>query len=349
METAASIYTGIIFPDTASKAAPHLSDLQKAMLDAAPDCIKVISLDGRLLMMNRAGCRALNLAENSRFGMSWIGLLSEDVHPRGIEALRKAAAGQNARFPGKSVSHDVISYWDNLLTPVANSSGEVIVVLCISRDVTEKTLLEMRLEEAVDREKLLSREMQHRVKNLLAVVSGLIFIAEKEADSADASSSATTILREKLDALSRASDAAFVQDEGTETTASYTDLETLVRSVLKPYGDRCRASGSAVSLRRNVITSLALFLHELATNSIKYGALQKDGGNVAIQWMSNGDILDLTWIETGGTPVSASPDRIGFGSEMVDRIVRSAGGTINRAWHPDGLVVDIHLPNALCG
>jgi len=117
------------------------------MLDAAPDCIKVVSVDGALLMMNKAGRRALNVPENSGFGMSWLDLLSEDVRPVGIEALRKATAGQNTRFPGKSRSNDETFYWDNLLTPVANSSGDVIAVLCISRDVTEKTLLEMQLAD----------------------------------------------------------------------------------------------------------------------------------------------------------------------------------------------------------
>src|SRR5690606_27745156 len=109
-------------------------------------------------------------------------------------------------------SHDGIRYWDNLLTPIMDVSGRVLSILCVSRDVTTKTQLERELEAAVTREKLLSREMQHRIKNLFAVVSGLITIAEKEARQPSADGLGK-ILRQKLDALTRASDALFADQE----------------------------------------------------------------------------------------------------------------------------------------
>lgn len=348
METAAGIYMGIITPDPISKAGWHLSTMQKAMLDVTPDCIQILSVEGTLLTMNRAGCVALNIPEDCGFGIAWLGLLPEGVRPWGIEALRKAASGQSARFAGTSVSEGGPLYWDNLLTPVIDMSGAVAAILCISRDTTRQTLLEMQLEDAVNREKLLSREMQHRVKNLLSVVSGLISIAEQEAATADAPLTATTILREKLDALSRASDAAFVHDDGKDEDGSSTDLSTLVRSVLKPYGANCQASGCAFSIRGNAIMTLALFLHELATNSVKYGALQREGGAVTVRWLAKGDMLELMWVETGGPPVRGTPVRCGFGSEMVDKLMRSAGGAIDRTWQADGLVVAIRLPSSFC-
>jgi PAS domain-containing protein len=104
MERATGIYARVIFPDAFSKTDPHLSDLQKAMLDARPDCIKVLSVDGKLLTMNRAGCLALNVPEESKFGMPWLPLLPEDVRQLGMEALQKAAQGHSARFPGRSES-----------------------------------------------------------------------------------------------------------------------------------------------------------------------------------------------------------------------------------------------------
>lgn len=347
MEAAAGIYTRIMFPDAASKADPHLSDMQKAMLDATPDCIKVVSVDGKLLTMNRAGCLALNVSEDSGFGMPWLPLLPEEVHPTGAEALRKAAAGQTARFPGKSVAPNGIIYWDNLLTPLVDASGQVLSILCVSRDVTEKTLLEKQLEEAVDREKLLAREMRHRIKNLFSVVSGLISLAQREASSADIPEAATEILREKLGALSRASDAVFAQENGGGGDADPADIGTVVASVLQPYGNRCTVIGKATPIRRGAVTTFALFLHELATNSVKYGALSKDGGKVTIRWTEGDNALDLTWIETGGPSIPVVPERQGFGTEMVDRVVRSTGGTIHRNWHMEGLVVDLHFPGVV--
>lgn len=345
MDKSAGMYAQVIFPDAFSSSDLHLSDLQKTMLDATPDCIKVLSPDGRLLTMNKAGCLALNIPENSEFGMPWLPLLPEDIHPLGEKALREAAGGQSARFPGRSESPAGLMYWDNLLTPLVDASGRVISILCVSRDVTAKTKLESELEEAANREKLLSREMQHRIKNVFSVVAGLIHIAEREATRSGAPNTVTQILRDKLEALSRASDAAFLDVAIGDSDAGQTDLEAIVRSVLRPYGDRCLIGGQKTSISRKVITTFALFLHELGTNSVKYGALSTDSGGVTIRWKVDGDMLDLAWIETGGPEILTSPQRQGFGSAMVDRIVQSVGGHVNRTWRTEGLVVDLHLPN----
>lgn len=346
MEAAAGLYSSIIFRDALSGTELHLSDSQRAMLDATPDCIKVLSVDGRLLTMNRAGCLALGVPEDSEFGMAWLPLLPEAVHQPGLEALRRASDGHSARFPGQSHSPEGTRYWDNLLTPVIDASGRVLSVLCVSRDVTEKTQLEKELEDAISREKLLSREMQHRIKNLFAVVSGLIHISEKEAAGEDAPQAVTNILRAKLQALSRASDAVFSGFETSNGAASQVDLCSLVRSVLQPYAGRCRLIGDPASASLDEMTTLALFLHELATNSVKYGALGADGGNVVVRWATDGGELELTWTESGGPPVAAAPTRRGFGSEMVDRIVASAGGRVSRAWQREGLIAELRLPKA---
>jgi len=345
MEAAAGLYTRIIFPTALSKTEPHLSAVQKAMLDTTPDCIKVLSVDGTLITMNRAGCIALNVPEDSAFGMPWLPLLPEGVHDLGQDALQKAVAGKNALFPGQSHSPNGTRYWDNLLTPVLDASGKVLSILCVSRDVTAKALLEKELEDAIERERLLSREMQHRIKNLFSVVSALISISEREADKDISSASPTAILREKVGALSRASAAVFSQQQLYGPGTSQMDLGSLTQSVLQPYGDRCRTSGDSISIDRANMTTFALFLHEHATNAVKYGALSVEGGSVSVSWTAADKGVNVTWVETGGPTIAAIPESHGFGTEMVDRIIHSAGGKTNRKWAKEGLIAELYLPN----
>jgi two-component sensor histidine kinase/PAS domain-containing protein len=347
IEDAEGISTRLFFPHVATKVEPHLAALQKAMLNTTPDCVKVVSVEGTLLTMNRAGCLALKVPEESEFGMPWLPLLPEEVRPLGAKALHQAAAGQTARFLSRSAPPNGTIYWDNLLTPVVDTSGEVLSILCVSRDVTEKTVLEKQLKEAIDREKLRSLDMHHRVRNLFSLVSGLISLAEKESASAKAPEATTNILRKKLRALSGTLDIAFAQGKAEEGGETSVDLEPVVRAVLQPYGDHCTVLGRAASIRREAVTTYAIILNELATNSVKYGALSTDKGNVTLRWAVNEEMLNLMWIETEGPEIWVSPERLGFGTELVDRLVWFAGGTINRTWRTEGLVVDLHLPNSL--
>lgn len=136
-----------MFPGVAAEAEPHFSEIQKRMLDATPDCIKVLSPDGRLLAMNKAGCLALNVPEDSEFGMPWLPLLPDSVHELGQKALQTAIGGHNARFPGMSISSDGLRYWDNLLNPFVDASGNVLSILCVSRDITATTELKQKLAQ----------------------------------------------------------------------------------------------------------------------------------------------------------------------------------------------------------
>lgn len=88
---------------------------------------------------------------------------------------------------------------------------------------------------------------------------------------------------------------------------------------------------------------MALVLHELATNSIKYGALSTEEGRITVQWADAGDGLNLAWTEDGSPNISATPPQK-FGTQMIDSIVQSSGGTIVRNWRPEGLVAVLYLP-----
>lgn len=347
METVSDAYARLLSLDEHPGAAPLFSDVQKMMLDATPDCIKVLSPKGKVSTMNRAGCVALGVQEGSGFGMDWLPLLPQDVHPLGLKALHDAAMGRTARFPGRSVSSQGTIYWDNLLTPLVDQSGQVLFILCVSRDVTAQTLLEQERETAIERQKLVAAEMRHRIKNLFSVVAGLIVIAEKEANAEGDQASLTMIFREKLAALARASDAVFTPIYNHSEVEEGVELENLLRSILEPYGARCRLSGEKAYLRAEAMTALALFLHELATNSVKYGALSMEKGQINVAFSAHGPSLNLSWTERNGPELTGRPDRRGFGTEMVDRIVTSMGGVVDRSWQQSGLAISLMLPTAL--
>lgn len=127
-----------------------MASMQADMLNVSVDCIKLIAPNGNLLHMNRAGCRALRVEEDSGFGMPWLPLLPEDVWSDGNVALESAKNGIFSRFSGRSaIPGQDPQYWDNLLTPILDAEGKTTAILCVSRDVTrERAALEsLRLNE----------------------------------------------------------------------------------------------------------------------------------------------------------------------------------------------------------
>jgi len=111
--------------------------MRSELLDVTPDCVKLIDREGRLLYVNRAGRRALGVADDGALGMPWLSLLPPDARPAGQAALDTAWRGDVARFPGRSISAGLgAQRWDNMLMRVVGVGGERDVVLCVSREVT---------------------------------------------------------------------------------------------------------------------------------------------------------------------------------------------------------------------
>ena len=130
----------------------RLACQQTEMLNISVDCIKLISLQGNLLHMNQAGCLALGVSADSGFGMEWLPLLPEDVWACGQAALANARNGQMGRFPGRSELPGMKpQHWDNMLTPVCDSDGQVQAILCVSREVTAEREAQDALRQSQER------------------------------------------------------------------------------------------------------------------------------------------------------------------------------------------------------
>lgn len=201
----------------------------------------------------------------------------------------------------------------------------------VSIDITP----EYRLAETRE---LMLREMNHRVKNLFAIVGGMISAGARSHE--DVRGFATD-LRERIAALGRAHSLASPTGE-----MQAIDLAELVDATVAPYRDHAaiRIDGPKARIERACLSPLALMLHEWATNSVKYGALGVPGGVLTVSWAPDGDGLDLVWREESGREVTIAQGT-GFGTILVDTSSRQLGARVTRAVEGDAFLIRIHLPS----
>jgi two-component sensor histidine kinase len=232
-------------------------------------------------------------------------------------------------------------YFDISYSPVRDEAGKVGGVLCIVGETTERVV-------AQERQRLLLRETNHRLKNLFAMIDALISLSVRSARTPQEFAQG---LRGRIAALLHAKELVRPGIMGTEHAASErTTVDALVRTILQPYDDdtsreRISANGPDVMVGVTAVMSLALALHETATNAVKYGALSEPNGAIHIKWETQGDELRLEWEETGGPVIVVSPSALGFGSVLTERsIIGQLGGKIEYDWQRSGLKLRITVP-----
>jgi PAS domain S-box-containing protein len=206
------------------------------------------------------------------------------------------------------------------------------VVLVVVRDITERRRAEAHLQ-------MLMREVNHRAKNILSVVQAI-------AHQTVASSLDEFIARfsERIQSLS-ASHSLLVRSAWKNVP-----LTELVRLQLAHFGDllddRIALSGQDLRITAPAAHTIGLALHELATNAGKYGALSTTDGHVDIRWQVDGDRFTMSWTERDGPPV-APPERRGFGTMVIDSLVKqSLGGEVQLDFAPAGVAWRVTCPAA---
>lgn len=203
-------------------------------------------------------------------------------------------------------------------------------------------------KQAEEGHELLAGEMSHRVKNLLAIAAGLTHLTSRSTSS---SVEMARELTSRLTALGRAHDLVRPLPGGQGRAALLGDLLSVL---LSPYDDlgafsgRIRVAVERMGVGENAATSLALVIHELATNSLKYGALSSETGTLDVSTSIPGESeFDLIWIERGGPELEDRPNPDGFGSRLVHRTISvQLGGAIRYEWSREGLVVTLSLQRA---
>ncbi|WP_194150342.1 sensor histidine kinase [Sphingomonas oligophenolica] len=201
---------------------------------------------------------------------------------------------------------------------------------------------------AIEEREIISQELSHRIKNIFAVIAGLVsFAARAKPEIAEVAAD----LRQRITALGRAHD--FVRPHSAESrpAGQQDTLAGLLAELFEPYqqadGQRIVVSGDTIAIDDRSATPLALLFHELATNATKYGALSHHDGRIDVTVTADRDAATIRWIESGGPPVIAPTAASGFGTKLIElSAVRQLGGTIEREWRADGLAMTAHIPLA---
>jgi PAS domain S-box-containing protein len=265
------------------------------------------------------------------------------LHPDDLEPVSEAFAA--AADPDRRALYDVeyrtIGKEDRVVRWVAakgrgvfDADGRCIRLLGVAIDISARKRDELH-------QRLLVNELNHRVKNTLAVVQGL---AQQSFKGPGVPAAARQAFEGRLAALSAAHNVL------TRANWEAASIERIIADAVAPYrrDGAFVIEGPAVALSPKTAVSLALAIHELATNAVKYGALSVAAGRVEIRWRLEDGRLRLLWRESGGPAVEPPPKR-GFGSRMIERgLAAELGGEVTIEFRPEGVrcTVDAPLPEA---
>lgn len=268
--------------------------------------------------------------------------LSARVHPADRDRVREAFAATRAIIGPFEIDFRITAA-DELRWISARGQGDDAgmvnrIMFGVFLDVTSR-------KQAEESHELLAGEMSHRVKNLLAIASGLTTVTSRT--TATVNEMARDLTR-RLAALGKAHD--LVRPVPGQSQTSESQLGDLLSVLLAPYNDlgrpsdRIRISGPPVCVGETATTIMALIVHELATNALKYGALSADTGTLDIVCSVEDSLVTLVWTEHGGPKVAAPTGKPGYGGALMERSVTGhLRGSIAHDWAEDGLVVTLKI------
>lgn len=254
-----------------------------------------------------------------------------------METIERAALDR-ARADAAAAERRVLPLLLGLLGLLAISliaSGRLIARSARAEAVAAQA---QELAAARDRADLLAKELNHRVKNLFAVVLAIVKLSARDAPEAKG---VTEAIAQRIQALLKAHEVS--QGELDQPVVS---LAALIETTLAPYRSHAltaSAGGPEVTLHARSITPVGLLLHELTTNAVKYGAWSQPGGTIAIDWAREGDDIVLNWRESG-VEIAEQPTRRGFGSMLMTSSARQLGGSVERQFTAAGAVITLRFP-----
>lgn len=297
--------------------------------------------DGYIDFFNGRWYEYTGAEPGSTFGDDWAALFHPDDRERTFERWRRSlASGEPYEIEYRLLHRSSGEYrWVlGRAHPVRNEAGEIIRWMGTCTDIHEQKSFAEKLE-------LAGNELSHRIKNIFAVISGLIGLSVRDHPQAQAFADE---IRERIMALARAHDYARPRGRESTSRAEGATVLGLVGQLLSPYQldgrDRIVIEGDDAPLNNRAATPISLALHELATNAAKYGGFSVPHGQVLVSGERFDGRFVLRWRERGG-PTVREPERCGFGTRLVNVSLRDQlHAELVRIWHPEGLEVCLSAP-----
>lgn len=290
-----------------------------AIVDSSSDAIISKDLNSVITTWNAAAERMFGYTASEAIGQSVLMLIPERLHSEENEIIERIRNGERiGSFETVRLRKDGTTIHVSLtISPIATADGRIIGASKIARDISATRENERRI-------RLLLREVNHRVKNQYAVILAMVKETSRRATSPE---DFERHVRDRIAALSRSHDLLVLSDWSGASVAE------LVQEHLKPFGheERIKVSGSLLTLNARSVQYLGMALHELGTNSAKYGALACPTGSIDVSWQvapdaSGTPALQLCWEErfAGGPTVQHQSNPRGFGSIVLLRATPQA-------------------------
>jgi PAS domain S-box-containing protein len=314
-----------------------------SIVDSSNDAIVSKNLDGVITSWNRGAERIFGYTASEAIGKPVTMLIPADMQDEEPRIMARIRAGEHIEHYETVRQRKDGSLIDISLTisPLKNATGVIVGASKIARDISES-------RRAREQQDLLLREMDHRIKNLFSLASGVVNLSARTANTPQELAAS---VRDRLMALARAHALTLAKPSDERPAEHPATLHALIRTIASPYEDRADqgkprviVSGPDAPLSNGSVTSLALLLHEFATNAAKYGALSTSSGSVHVHCAEDGDRFEVTWRERGGPRVGHIINGEGFGTLLARTAVKGQlGGTISHDWAPEGLTIRLHV------
>ncbi len=292
-----------------------------------------------IVFANRAFRRLTGYSEEEILGRSCRFLQGPDTDQEPIGRIRDALANEDVVVVELlNYRKNGTTFWNALhLGPIYNAEGELVYFFGSQWDVSD--VRAARSEERHAKE--MARELSHRMKNMFSVISGIVNVTGRVRGIRDEAAE----INARIQALGRAYETTL-----DDASSGSIDIGEACKAVLKPYEreeGRMQLHGEdGLRMPFTIVSIVGLILHELAANAIKHGAWSGEKGSVSVHWKpeDGSQALLIEWRETGGPSIDPADLTPGTGTAIVDRLLATAGGTIERTWGENGMSASIMVP-----